>query len=140
METEHNVFLERERLPTADQIAESLQRHGFSLTLPDGFDPAADEVVLSLRYQGEPAELDYYADSVDVDDLLREDILRKDEAEQLSGRDFLVSVVARDARQLGAADILMAVICELADGRLAVGSEPPFIGADQVLSWAQSRS
>lgn len=140
MEIEHNVFLRREQLPEAGQVAEALAAHELGLELPAGFDPAADEVVLSLRYQGEPVELEYYANPVDVQELRQEGILRKGEARWLGEREFLVSVVAHDPRQLRAADALAAAICERADGQLAEAGEPPFIGADKVLDWARKRT
>jgi len=140
LEIEHNVFLEQSRLPDRAQLVAVLRDHDLGLELQEDMDPAADEVVLKLRYRGEATELEYYANPVNVQELRQEGLLRKGEARWLGERDFLISVVAHDDLQLRAADALAAAVSLCADGQLADAGEPPFIGPDTVLDWVRKRA
>ena len=60
------------------------------------------------------------------------------EREELQDRSLLVTLVTHaDMREYMSSMIASAVLCAIADGRLAEGGEPPFIRAADALGWAR---
>ena len=122
MSVENNIFVKRENMPSPDAWARAIAAHGFSMTMDTDFDIDEFDGFLPCTYQGEEAGFEYYAEESDIKELLSEGLLTEEEAQQLQGREFLVTLETHaDMREYMTSMIAAAVLCELADGMLAEG-------------------
>lgn len=132
MSVENNVFLRPDALPAPARWARAIREAGFELQIDADFDWADVEGFLPARYKGEDAGFELYTQAFDLSGLSPR------EREELQDRSLLVTLVTHaDMREYMSSMIASAVLCAIADGRLAEGGEPPFIRAADALGWAR---
>ncbi len=138
MSVENSIFMVREKLPSPQEWLDAIRSNGFEMDMDIDFDPVAHEGFIPCKYKGEDAGFEYWAEQVDIKEFLEEGMLTQEEANELGDRSFMVTLVTRsDFRELMTSVIAAAVLCEITDGMLAEGGEPPFITAANAVKWAK---
>ena len=128
----------REKLPTPQQWIDAIKSHGFEMEMDVDFDIVEHEGFLPCKYKNQDAGFEYWTEEADIDEFLEEDMLTPEEAELLGDRGFLVTLTTHsDFREYMTSMIAAAVLCEISDGMLAEGGEPPFISASDAVNWAK---
>ncbi|WP_431112991.1 hypothetical protein [Variovorax paradoxus] len=132
MSVENNVFMHASKLPTPEAWAEAIKAAGFELDIDSEFSWDDFEGFLPAKYKGRDAGFE----------LAKEDFylaeLTNDERVEVGDRPVLVSLITHsDMREYISSMIAAAVLCAIADGKLAEGREPPFIGAEAAIEWAR---
>ena len=138
MSVENNVFMVRENMPSPQQWLEAIKSQGFEMDMDTDFDVVEHEGFLPCKYKGQDAGFEYYAEDVDIKELLEDGLLSDDEARQLGTRVFLVSLITHsDFREYMTSMIASGVLCSISDGMFAEGGEPPFITAAESIKWVK---
>jgi len=138
MSVENNIFMVRDKLPSPQEWIDAIKSNGFEMEMDTNFDVVEHEGFLPCKYQGMDAGFEYWTEEVDIDEFLEDEMLTQEEAKHLGNRYFMVTLTTHsDFREYMTSMIAAAVLCELSDGMLAEGGEPPFISADKALTWAK---
>jgi len=138
MSVENNIFMVRGKLPSPQEWLEAITLNGFEMNMDINFDPVKHEGFLPCKYKGEDAGFEYWTEEVDINELLEEDMLTQEEANELDDRCFMVTLTTHsDFREYMTSMVAAAVLCEISDGMLAEGGEPPFITATNAVKWAK---
>ena len=138
MSVEINIFLRKEKLPTPQQWSEEIKAHGFAMEMDIDFDIVEHEGFLPCKYKDEDAGFEYWTEDVDLNELLEEGMITPEEAAQLGDRCFMVTLTTyAEIKEYMTAMIASAVLCEISDGMLAEGGEPPFISAGDAVNIAK---
>ena len=133
MSVENNVFLRPDALPTPEAWAQAIQAAGFELSIDTDFKWGEFDGFLPAKYKGGEAGFELYKEDFDLSELSEE------EQAELGDRSLLVTLVTHsDMREYMSSMIAAAVLCAMADGRLADGGEPPFIQSADAIQWART--
>ncbi|MDR6890760.1 MULTISPECIES: hypothetical protein [Variovorax] len=121
------------KLPTPEAWAEAIKAVGFELDIDPEFSWNEFEGFLPAKYKGRDAGFELYKEDFDLSELT--DSERADPGD----RPLLVTLITHsDMREYMSSMIAAAVLCVIADGKLAEGGEPPFIAAEANIEWARS--
>lgn len=132
MSVENNVFIRPSSLPTPADWAAAIRAAGFELDIDTDFTWDDFEGFLPAKYKGQDAGFELYKEDFDLSELSDE------EQAELEDRSLLVTLVTHaDMREYLSSMLASAVLCAMADGRLAEGGEPPFIKSADAIAWAR---
>lgn len=138
MSVENNIFIQKQNLPTPKQWIDAIQQQGFKMEMDTDFDNIEHEGYLPCKYQGQDAGFEYWTEEININELLDDELLSPEEAEQLGERNFMVTLTTHsDFREYMTSMIASAVLCSISDGMIAEGGEPPFISAQEAVKWAK---
>lgn len=132
MSVENNVFMHASKLPTPGAWAQAIKAAHFELEIDPEFSWDEFEGFLPAKYKGRDAGFELYKEDFDLAEL------SDSERADLGDRPLLVTLITHsDMREYISSMIAAAVLCAIADGKLAEGGEPPFIAADAAIEWAR---
>lgn len=138
LSVESNVFVERDKMPDANQIQRALKASDFDLVIDTEFDVFGMVGFVPCTYQGEECGFEYSFEDTDLDELVDDGYLDQEERATLCSMASLVTLSTRSGFRDGlSATLVCAVVCALAEGMWADGGEPPFISATEAIAVAK---